>query len=200
MDTLLNKAEFLLSFILCSGIVPAMSGKRQKSPSNPTQTLVQTLRRPDLSILGGSITSLPRAQWCEQMLFFNVPDTDLLAMTGSFPARLRPEKVTHPIFTLRCHPAGHFVCPCSSTGAPSKQRYMRQEVSFPLLWSVTLSCKAIERLCDKRPPQSLPIKRTSSAISKIPHQSWNISSYFQRVQEEKPGDSLARLVVTVNIG
>lgn len=60
------------------------------------------------------------------MLFFGVPDTNLRSLTGSFPATLRKDKTTHPIFVLKSHASGNFVCPCSTKGTAEKQRYIRQ--------------------------------------------------------------------------
>lgn len=90
------------------------------------------LRTPDLSILGESISSLPVAQWTENMQFFGAPDEDLLELTGSFPATLRQDKTTHPIFILKTNPTGHYVCPCSSQGSGKDKRYIRSGCSLQM--------------------------------------------------------------------
>ncbi len=60
------------------------------------------------------------------MFFMGVPDTDLQSHTGNgFPATLRKEKTTHPIFVLTSLPVGHRVCPCSSKGNRYLERYIR---------------------------------------------------------------------------
>ncbi|MBM9603900.1 hypothetical protein [Desulfopila inferna] len=88
------------------------------------------LRTPDLSILGESISSLPVAQWAENMLFLGAPDEDLLDLTGSFPATLRQDKTTHPIFILKTNPIGHYACPCSSKGNAKEKRFIRSGCSL----------------------------------------------------------------------
>ena len=99
--------------------------KRQISPA--VAALNQVLRQPDLSILGNAIKTLPPVQWQERMFFMGVPDTDLRTHTrGVFPATLRPDMDTHPVFVLRVQPAGHLLCPCSSRGNKHKSRYIRK--------------------------------------------------------------------------
>jgi len=71
-------------------------------------------RRPDLTVLGNSITGLPPVHWKSRMFFCNMADTDFRRHTGSFPATLRRDKKTHPLFVLRATGTGHLVCPCSS--------------------------------------------------------------------------------------
>ncbi len=90
------------------------------------------LRTPDLSILGESISSLPVAHWAENMQFFGAPDEDLLKITGSFPATLRQDKTTHPIFILKANPTGHYVCPCSSRGNSKEKRFIRSGCSLKM--------------------------------------------------------------------
>lgn len=100
-----------------------MSKRRKKIP--PASALTQILRQPDLSILGNAIKALPPAQWQARMFFMGVPDTDLRQHTGGgFPAILRPDMDTHPVFILRRLAAGHFLCPCSSQGNKWKLRYI----------------------------------------------------------------------------
>ncbi len=92
-----------------------MSNRQIKT--SPVSTLNQILRQPDLSLLGNAIKSLSPAQWQTRMFFMGVPDTDLRQHTGGkFPASLRPDMETHPIFVLRTQAAGHLLCPCTSKG------------------------------------------------------------------------------------
>lgn len=84
------------------------------------------LRKPDLSILGESISSLPPSLWEDRMLFSGAPDIDLRSITSSFPATMRKDKTTHPLFVLKSYTTGNFVCPCSTKGKVEKQRYIRQ--------------------------------------------------------------------------
>ena len=94
--------------------------------SSATADLNQALRRPDLSILGLSITHLPASQWRERMLFMGVPDKDLRRHTeGRFPATLRPNMDTHPVFVLQCRATGHLLCPCTSK-KNNKLRYIQK--------------------------------------------------------------------------
>ena len=101
-----------------------MSRKSKRFVEDPHH-VTSMLRTPDLTILGGSISSLPVVQWTENMLFSGVPDKDLLKLTGSFPATLRKDKTTHPIFILKTNPVGHYVCPCSSKGNVWEKRFIR---------------------------------------------------------------------------
>jgi len=92
---------------------------------NPASKLLRHLRRPDLSILGNAIRSLPPAQWQSRMFFRGVPDRELRLYTGnSFPHTLRKNPDTHPVFVLRSASTGHLLCPCSSKGNPRKNRYI----------------------------------------------------------------------------
>ena len=102
----------------------SMSGKKTKIRS--INALVEDLRRPDLSVLGSAIASLPPSQWQPHMLFTGVPDDDLRSLTGSFPATLRRDSTTHPIFVIETLTSGHRVCPCSSKGGLNRQRYIRK--------------------------------------------------------------------------
>ncbi len=99
---------------------------KQRTSRKPVAQLNQALRRPDLDLLGGAIRSLPPSLWQERMFFMGVPDTDLRRYTGNFPATLRQEKDTHPVFVLDHHPAGNLLCPCSSRGNPRTMRYIRK--------------------------------------------------------------------------
>lgn len=101
-----------------------MARKKGKDRSGGVENLVNLLRKPDLSILGASITSLPISHWRPNMMFFGAPDTDLRQLTGAFPATMRPDKTTHPLFVLQVNTVGHYVCPCSSKGHSAKQRYV----------------------------------------------------------------------------
>lgn len=100
-----------------------MSKRRKKIP--PVSALTQILRQPDLSLLGNAITALPPAQWRSRMFFMGVPDTDLRQHTGDrFPATLRPDIDTHPVFVLCRLAVGPLLCPCSSWGDKLKLRYI----------------------------------------------------------------------------
>ena len=94
--------------------------------TDSTSDLIRCLRQPDLSILGNSIRSLPPTQWQEHMFFTGVADTELRRHTGSFPATLRKEQTTHPIFLLQARNTGHLLCPCSSKGHRRKHRYIAE--------------------------------------------------------------------------
>ena len=95
--------------------------------SEPAADLIRYLRQPDLSILGDSIRSLPPLQWQDRMFFTGMADTELRQHTGgSFPATLRKDTTTHPIFLLQARNTGHLVCPCSSKGHSRKYRYIAE--------------------------------------------------------------------------
>ncbi len=103
----------------------AMGGKRKKKTA--LSSLNQALRRPDLSILGDAVKSLPPAQWRNRMFFMGVPDTDLRRHTdGGFPATLRPDKDTHPLFVLSARTTGPLVCPCTSRRGSKRSRYIQK--------------------------------------------------------------------------
>ena len=100
---------------------------KQRKMKSPVSALNQVLRQPDLSILGNSVKSLPPAQWKERMLFMGVPDADLRQHTGGkFPATLRPNMDTHPVFVLQTRPSGHLLCPCTSKGNKRNTWYIAQ--------------------------------------------------------------------------
>jgi hypothetical protein len=106
-----------------------MSKRRKKNravaKSTPTAELNQILRRPDLSILGNSVKNLPPTQWQSRMFFAGVADTDLRQQTADqFPATLRPDMDTHPVFVLQRLSAGNLLCPCTSKGRKHRQRYI----------------------------------------------------------------------------
>jgi len=89
--------------------------------------LNRVLRRPDLRVLGDSISRLPPVQWKERMFFMGVPDSDLRNRTdGKFPATLRKQMDTHPVLVLRCRPGGHLLCPCSSRGNKDRAWYIEK--------------------------------------------------------------------------
>lgn len=93
--------------------------------ADPTSELIQHLRRPDLSILGNAIRSLPPAQWQTRMFFMGMADKELKHHTNeSFPRTLRKTQNTHPVFVLRQGTTGHQLCPCSSKGNLRKHRYI----------------------------------------------------------------------------
>jgi hypothetical protein len=102
-----------------------MSKRRKKSSS--VSALNQILRQPDLSILGNAITTLPPVQWQASMFFMGVPDSDFRQHTGGrFPATLRPNMDTHPVFVLATGSNGHILCPCTSKGNKQKLRYIQE--------------------------------------------------------------------------
>lgn len=101
--------------------------KQKQKNNNQASALNRILRQPDLSVLGNAIRSLPPAQWQQHMFFIGVPDTEFRSLTGgAFPATMRKDKTTHPLFVLQCSPFGHLVCPCSSRGNPRRQRFIRR--------------------------------------------------------------------------
>jgi hypothetical protein len=95
-----------------------------KQQPDPTTDLVSFLHKPDLSVLGHSIRSLPPTQWQDRMFFTGAADTELRKQTGSFPATLRKDKTTHPLFILQARHTGHLACPCSSRGDKRKDRHI----------------------------------------------------------------------------
>jgi hypothetical protein len=113
---------------------------RNKKNTSPLTALNRDLRRPDLSILGDSIKVLPAAQWKSRMFFMGVPDTDLRECTSDrFPATLRPDKNTHPVFVLSTRPTGHLLCPCSSRGNKKRLRYVRKNCCLEMK-NYTMKC------------------------------------------------------------
>jgi len=94
--------------------------------TSASQTMFAALRRPDLSLLGSSIKALPLSQWQDSMFFSGAPDKALKELSGGFPATLRRDKTTHPIFVLAAHPSGPLVCPCSSRGSPRQNRFIHE--------------------------------------------------------------------------
>ncbi|MGB5230534.1 MAG: hypothetical protein WBN83_03315 [Desulfoprunum sp.] len=103
-----------------------MTRKKKNRQSPGKSEVVEFIRRPDLSILSGSIRSIPFALWKENMLFADAPDTELKQLTGSFPATFRQKHITHPVFVLVASQTGHFLCPCSTKGTPGQNRYIRE--------------------------------------------------------------------------
>lgn len=93
--------------------------------------------RPDLHILGGSIKHLPPPQWQERMLFAGVPDSDLKNHTKHFPATLRADKTTHPVYILTVGLSGHLVCPCSTKSFNRRQRYIKKGCQLEISNRVT---------------------------------------------------------------
>lgn len=81
---------------------------------------------PDLSCLGSGMKRLPPLYWEPQMFFQGALDLRLREATGVFPATLRPDRKTHPLFVLEAIDGlGHRVCPCSSRNWAAR-RYIRQ--------------------------------------------------------------------------
>lgn len=103
-----------------------MARKKQNRQSPGKSEVIEFIRIPDLSILSGSIRSIPFALWKENMFFAGALDTELKQLTGSFPATFRPEQITHPVFVLTTSQTGHLLCPCSTKGAPAQNRYIRE--------------------------------------------------------------------------
>jgi hypothetical protein len=93
--------------------------------------------KPDLSILGGAIKSLPPRHWKERMLFSGIPDTDLRLHTGDFPATLRKDRTTHPVYVLKSLAVGHLVCPCSSKQFRKRQRFIKKGCRLEMSSHVT---------------------------------------------------------------
>ena len=84
-------------------------------PTEEFQELRSKLKTIDLGPIGPAIKYLPPAQWQDHMLFSGAPDKSLKEETGSFPAILKEDKTTHPIFVLKTlGNLGHEVCPCTS--------------------------------------------------------------------------------------
>ncbi len=107
-----------------------------KHTSNAESKLLSQIRKPDLSVLGGAIKTLPRVQWQERMFFAGVDDVDLSEWSGGFPATFRKELQTHPVFVLRCHHSGHLLCPCSSSGNKTF-RYIKTGCRFEMKKNVS---------------------------------------------------------------
>jgi hypothetical protein len=74
-----------------------------------------TPKRLDFGFLGEAISYLPPLYWESGMLFRGASDRCLRALTGTFPATFRADRLSHPIFVLQTLTGlGHRVCPCSS--------------------------------------------------------------------------------------
>lgn len=77
-------------------------------------------RQPDrfaaaFAVLGDGIRRLHPAGRRRGMLFVGAPDRELREITGTFPAVLRSDHTTHPLFVLATDASlGHRVCPCST--------------------------------------------------------------------------------------
>jgi len=81
---------------------------------------------PDLSILGSGLKYLGPVYWEPRMLFRGALDVRLRQVTGEFPATLRRDRKTHPLFVMdRIADLGFRVCPCSSRNR-SARRFIRQ--------------------------------------------------------------------------
>jgi hypothetical protein len=82
-------------------------------------------RKFDLELLGAAVRQLPPVYWEPEMFFHGAADEALREQTGGFPATLRKDQLTHPVFVLRTLPGlGHQVCPCSSKNF-GVQRFIR---------------------------------------------------------------------------
>lgn len=94
----------------------------------PASFQCQTPPPMDFSILGNSIITLPRKNWSKNMFFMGIDDDELRGVTGDrFPATLRKDKTTHPIFILQAYSTGNIICPCSSMGNKrSRGRYIEK--------------------------------------------------------------------------
>jgi hypothetical protein len=67
------------------------------------------------------------------MFFMGVPDTDLRQHTsGKFPATLRQDMDTHPVFVLQSRPSGHLLCPCTSKGNRRTAWYIAKGCSLEM--------------------------------------------------------------------
>jgi hypothetical protein len=81
---------------------------------------------PDLSVLGSGLKHLAPAYWEPRMFFQGAIDAALREATGVFPATLRPDRKSHPLFVLdRIGDLGHRVCPCSSRNWAAR-RFIRE--------------------------------------------------------------------------
>ena len=60
------------------------------------------------------------------MFFTGAADNELREQTGSFPATLRKDKTTHPIFLMWAGASGHVACPCSTKGHWRKFRCIQE--------------------------------------------------------------------------
>ncbi len=71
-------------------------------------------------------------------MFAGALDTKLKIATGEFPATIRRNHKTHPIFVLKSiHGTSHQVCPCSSKGSRSRQRYIPKGCKLEMRETVT---------------------------------------------------------------
>lgn len=104
----------------------------QKGYKSERERVLSSMRKPNLSLLGGSITALPKKYWEANMLFLGAPDQDLKELTGDFPRTFRKDKTTHPVFVIEARSTGHRFCPCSSKGYPFEKRYIRKGCSLKM--------------------------------------------------------------------
>lgn len=92
---------------------------------------------PDLAVLGSGVKHLPPALWQARMFFHGARDLALRELTGIFPATLRPDRKTHPLFILESiEGLGHRVCPCSSQNWAARRR-IRQGCVLEITGRVT---------------------------------------------------------------
>lgn len=71
------------------------------------------------------------------MFFHGAFDVGLREATGVFPATLRPDRKTHPLFVLeRLGDLGHRVCPCSSRNWAAR-RFIREGCVLEITGRVT---------------------------------------------------------------
>ncbi|WP_045214243.1 hypothetical protein [Desulfonatronovibrio magnus] len=77
---------------------------KKEKPDNPLEVLQ-----------GSTIKKIPFESWQERMFFYGGCDRRLREFTGSFPATLRKDQSTHPVFILKKNTAQSFMtCPCTS--------------------------------------------------------------------------------------
>ncbi|WP_456386761.1 hypothetical protein [Desulfolithobacter sp.] len=151
-----------------------------KKKSNPAITALNSyLRRPDLSILGDAITSLPVSQWHERMFFAGAPDKELRNYTDDvFPATMRRDRTTHPVFVLQCTQTGHLVCPCSSRGHRGRQRYIRCGCILEISGRTTEQDSFLVEDCTFTMPLDYRFSRKLQFLGRVPESC--ISGYTDR--------------------
>ncbi|WP_045213937.1 hypothetical protein [Desulfonatronovibrio magnus] len=77
---------------------------KKDEPDNPFKVLE-----------GSSVRKIPFESWQERMFFYGGCDRRLRKFTGSFPATLRKNQTTHPVFILKKTTSQSFMtCPCTS--------------------------------------------------------------------------------------
>lgn len=124
--------------------------------------------RAAFATLGSSIRRLAPALWTERMLLAGAPDRDLKELTATFPARLRKDKTTHPLFVLRpIGSYGHKVCPCSSRDWNAKT-YIRRGCELEITGKITDRTSYLVETCAFNLPLNPEFTRRLRFLGRVP--------------------------------